>query len=316
MPRDSRAGARDAGPQRSLYQPYYVDGAYDKRFAVTVFPRDPSTGLQVWSGDTGYPGDPNYLDFHKKRFPGGHRYWRSPAPGRHRRQAGLLAGAGRGARERTRQPLRLAWSRGAAAGFNRAIPPVLCAPFDAELFGHWWFEGPMWLEAVCRTAARARREHRHHNLQRVSGTLSARRIHRDAGRIMGRRGRPPGMAEPGDLVDLHAHVSGRVVGCVRCAPRASGARRAGHAHREAALPRIAAAGVLRLAVPHHHGAARDYAEMRFLTHNDQFLELKTMWEAFEHDGGLNEHMTVRLAEIEQRDMLFPEIDPSLWAEGA
>ena len=20
--------------------------------------------------------------------------------------------------------------------------PVVCAPFDAELFGHWWFEGP------------------------------------------------------------------------------------------------------------------------------------------------------------------------------
>jgi 1,4-alpha-glucan branching enzyme len=28
------------------------------------------------------------------------------------------------------------------------------------------------------------------------------------------------------------------------------------------------------------GAARDYAEMRFLTHNDQFLELKTIWQAF------------------------------------
>ena len=42
---------------------------------VTIFPRDPRTGLQVWSGDAGYPGDGNYLDFHKKRFPGGHRYW-------------------------------------------------------------------------------------------------------------------------------------------------------------------------------------------------------------------------------------------------
>ena len=69
------------GPQRNLYQPYFVDGPYDKRFATTVFPRDPSTGLQVWSGDTGYPGDANYLDFHKKRFPGGHRYWQVTGAG-------------------------------------------------------------------------------------------------------------------------------------------------------------------------------------------------------------------------------------------
>ena len=33
------------------------------------------TALQVWSGEHGYPGDPAYLDFHKKHFPGGHRYW-------------------------------------------------------------------------------------------------------------------------------------------------------------------------------------------------------------------------------------------------
>jgi 1,4-alpha-glucan branching enzyme len=64
------------------------------------------------------------------------------------------------------------------------------------------------------------------------------------------------------------------------------------------------------------GAARDYAESRFLTHNDQFLELKSIWQAFDHDGHLNEHMTTRLAEIEHRDNIFPDIDPAIWAEGA
>ena len=28
------------------------------------------------------------------------------------------------------------------------------APFDTELFGHWWFEGPAWLGAVYRALAR------------------------------------------------------------------------------------------------------------------------------------------------------------------
>jgi len=26
------------------------------------------------------------------------------------------------------------------------VPPIVLSPFDAELFGHWWFEGVEWLE--------------------------------------------------------------------------------------------------------------------------------------------------------------------------
>ena len=28
--------------------------------------------------------------------------------------------------------------------------PIIVAPYDAELFGHWWFEGPMWLNYLIR----------------------------------------------------------------------------------------------------------------------------------------------------------------------
>ena len=122
------------GPQRNLYQPYYVDGPYDKRFATTVFPRDPSTGLQVWSGDTGYPGDANYLDFHKKRFPGGHRYWQVTG-------AGIDIGdklvyypqqAAERVKEHASHFVSLIYET-LEPGFGGAIPPVLCSPFDAEL---------------------------------------------------------------------------------------------------------------------------------------------------------------------------------------
>ena len=34
-------------------------------------------------------------------------------------------------------------------------PAVVCSPYDAELFGHWWFEGPLWLEHVAREMERA-----------------------------------------------------------------------------------------------------------------------------------------------------------------
>ena len=144
-----------ADAHRALYQPYYVDGPYDGHpqplCPATIFPRDPRTGVQVWSGDTGYPGDANYLDFHKKRWPGGHRYWRvtgskvdmadkqpyfpHDAPDRIRAHAAHYVNL-------VRQALH--------AGFNDTVPPILCSPFDAELFGHWWFEGIQWLEAVAR----------------------------------------------------------------------------------------------------------------------------------------------------------------------
>jgi len=34
--------------------------------------------------------------------------------------------------------------------------PIIVAPYDAELFGHWWYEGPQWLDSVIRTIHTAR----------------------------------------------------------------------------------------------------------------------------------------------------------------
>jgi 1,4-alpha-glucan branching enzyme len=33
---------------------------------------------------------------------------------------------------------------------SMSTPPIVVAPYDAELYGHWWFEGPQFLEAVFR----------------------------------------------------------------------------------------------------------------------------------------------------------------------
>ena len=64
------------------------------------------------------------------------------------------------------------------------------------------------------------------------------------------------------------------------------------------------------------GAARDYAEIRFLTHNDQFNEVKAIWQSFESANVLTQAQETRLAEIERRDGVFPNIDPGLWVAGA
>ena len=62
------------------------------------------------------------------------------------------------------------------------------------------------------------------------------------------------------------------------------------------------------------GAARDYAELRFVTHNDQFLELKQIWQTLIAEGGVGNEMQARLAAIETRDSLFADLDPAFWAE--
>ena len=111
----------------------------------------------MWSREHGYPGDFAYLEFHKKHFPGGLRFWRitdtsratsgtkavydpDVAAQKARPQATPLRRAGRGT------PLE---RREAARG-----PALVCSPYDSELFGHWWFEGPLWLEHVAREMAR------------------------------------------------------------------------------------------------------------------------------------------------------------------
>ncbi len=144
----ARAGAEAPARPAKLtpHRPYYV-GAADP--AVACFVRDAETGLVVWSGEHGYPGDGWYLDFHKKHFPGGLRYWRVTA-----------AGAGLGAKEPYRPsevPARLAENADHFASLVRRLlaeeeapSPVLVAPYDAELFGHWWHEGPGWLGEVLR----------------------------------------------------------------------------------------------------------------------------------------------------------------------
>jgi len=138
--------------EKSPYSLYLAGSATEGREPVAIFTRDEKTGIQVWSGDHGYPGDGWYLDFHKKHFPGGHRYWRVTSPKAdlankspyepHRAAERVPENAGH-FKELVKEILRERREQGAETS-------VVCAPYDAELFGHWWFEGPEWLYHVLK----------------------------------------------------------------------------------------------------------------------------------------------------------------------
>ncbi len=144
----ARATAEAA--QRTPYQAYRVAqhrGAAD----VSAYVRDPRASMQVWSRFEGYPGDGVYLEFHKMRWPGGLKLWRVSGPS-----------VDLGAKEAYDPGQALDRARGHAdhfAGLLGGIASaeaarrdgVIVAPFDTELFGHWWFEGPDFLGDVYRS---------------------------------------------------------------------------------------------------------------------------------------------------------------------
>jgi 1,4-alpha-glucan branching enzyme len=302
---------------RSLYHPYFVDGPYDKRYAATIFPRDPRTGIQVWSGDNGYPGDGNYVDFHKKRWPGGHRYWRvtgarvdmgDKAPYYPHEAAERVKGHASHFVHLVHQALK--------SSFDDDVPPILCSPFDAELFGHWWFEGPLWLEAVARTL---------HDypcgVELISCSNYLAQYPR-AGFIAMHEG--SWGAEGTNQVWMNPETSWTYTHIYPAELYTRDVCTAGRWRESELGTRIVKQLCRELLLLESSdwqflittGAARDYAELRFLTHNDQFLELKGVWQAYEKDGELNEHQSGRLQAIELRDGIFADINPEFWAAGA
>ena len=114
--------------------------------------RDLEVTYRVWSPKAGYPGAPDYRDFHTFDHASGFRPAR--VTGRH-----LPPEA-----KRPWEPdLAAAAVRRDAADFVAAVrrrlldladrhgrPGLVVACFDTELFGHWWHEGPDWLAAVLR----------------------------------------------------------------------------------------------------------------------------------------------------------------------
>ncbi|QMV19639.1 DUF1957 domain-containing protein [Granulicella sp. 5B5] len=306
---------------RLLYQPYFVDGhdtrTPDNYSAATVFPRDPRTGLQVWSGDSGYPGDPNYLDFHKKRWPGGHRYWRVTGDRVDivNKEPYYPEQAAERIRSHASHFVHVVW-QALQDNLNPDLPPILSAPFDAELFGHWWFEGAQWLEAVARVL------HDYPTgIALISGSRYLEKYPR-AGFIQmhegswGAEGTNHVWMNP-DTAWTYAHIYAAELYTREVCTEGKwrdgglGERIVKQLCRELLLLESSDWQFLITT-----GAARDYAELRFETHRDQFNELKSIWQLFSATGSITADQEARLAAIEERDSLFADIDPGLWATGS
>ena len=137
--------------EKSPYEIYLVSSNPQIK-PIAIYARDPKTGLQVWSGELGYPGEAAYLDFHKKKFPGGLRYWRvtSPKIDLALKEVYDLNEVENKIIEHAKHFVGLIKEISSQYYETHKMPAFICTPFDTELFGHWWFEGTSWLYYVLK----------------------------------------------------------------------------------------------------------------------------------------------------------------------
>ncbi|MFZ1575677.1 MAG: 1,4-alpha-glucan branching protein domain-containing protein [Chromatiaceae bacterium] len=147
-------------PPWGVYAPVVAGG-------VAFFGRDPDSAREVWGREAGYPAHPDYREYYSdlglagpskalaEFLPPG--VAAGPTGIKYLRVTGGVGPKGlydpASAARRAAQDARsfVAQRRQLIARLPAvARPPVIVAPFDAELFGHWWYEGPLFLDALIR----------------------------------------------------------------------------------------------------------------------------------------------------------------------
>ncbi|MBD3170491.1 MAG: DUF1957 domain-containing protein [candidate division Zixibacteria bacterium] len=305
---------REEDKEKSPHEVYLV-GEHEGKRPVSLFSRDPNTGLQVWSGEHGYPGDGNYLDFHKKHFPGGHRYWKVtsakadladkmiyyPKDANDRlvdnaaHFADMISGIVRDYHEKTGKQ------------------GILCAPFDAELFGHWWFEGPRFIKEVYKNLAK---------LKDVGvATLTEQMEHHKPTRVISI---PEGSWGKGGYhyiwLNKWTEWTWKHIYNDELTMRdlAREYKKSDNQTFKDIVEQLARELMLLSASDWQFlistWAARDYAELRLTEHHESFMRLAELAKKVLDGQSLDERDKALLHDIKEKDKLFIDIDPAWFAE--
>jgi len=134
-------------------QVYNVSSSDRTEFGTAkVFTRHTNLSMKVWSAEAGYPGEPDYLDFHKKQERSMLRYWRVTDV---KTDMGdkLLYYPDSIANKVDLQAHDFIHNVENTVNYHKNTTgndAVVSLPFDTELFGHWWFEGPEFIKALIK----------------------------------------------------------------------------------------------------------------------------------------------------------------------
>ncbi len=302
----------DVDETRSIYKNYLVSSTGSSRAAV-VYGRHEESALQVWSGEYGYPGDGRYLEFHKKHFPGGHRYWKvtSSKADLADKQEYYIEDIEDALENQASHFAGLIHNFLEANYVKTGEYGMLTAPFDTELFGHWWFEGPRWLGKVLRklhadpeVRANTLSEHLANNQPQVSVSL------------------PEGSWGQGGFhyIWLNQWTEWTWKHIYAVEDRMVALAEKYYDSKDETLTRLLNQIARELLLLESSDwqflistwSARDYAEDRVVVHDERIGRIETILAEYLEQGELDKDSEEYLRRIEVEDDVFPSIDFRYW----
>ena len=301
----SKKNFQDKIELRSEYEHYALPNG------VTCFARDPQTTVKVWSGETGYPGDEHYLEFHKQLYPGRLRYWRISQAKQDLGQKQPYDPYAAFDRIQGHAEDMVRTIKGALAHYRGVSDRTgtLVAMYDTELFGHWWWEGPEFLYETAKIM------HYDPEIEVVSG---------------------------GDMLDLESprHTitlpegswgeggyhyiwinDGNLWTWEKLYPCQRRMRQMARDMADGPAKEIIQQAGRELLLAEASDwqflistfSARDYAEVRFDDHIDRFNQLAEIAERVHGGGSMTSNEETFLADCRQKDAAFADLDVNLWA---
>jgi len=304
-------------PRYGVYAPVFTPRG------LAAFGRDLDSAKQVWSKHEGYPGDSRYRDFYRdigfdldldyvrphlaagdKRGFTGIKYYRITG-GAAQKQVYDRSAALRAAADHAQHFLDARIRQVGQLADILDRPPLLVSPYDAELFGHWWYEGPEFLDYFVRKA---------YYDQKVLALITpgdylnrhpTNQLARPAASSWGEEGYwRVWLNETNQWIYPHLHVAQeRLTQLVRRfgEPTPLQKRALTQAGRELLLAQASDwAFILRT------GTSPEYARKRVKDHLLRFLALYEQLRG----GSIDERW---LGDVESRDNLFPDLNAGYWA---
>jgi 1,4-alpha-glucan branching enzyme len=306
-------------PKYGVYAPILCPGTN-----VAALARDYESSKQVWSAIEGYPGDYNYREFYRDvgfdldyeylkphlhqngiRSHLGMKYYKITGRGHHKEpynpKAALDRAADHAGNFMFNREKQAEWLSGSMD--NR--PALIVAPYDAELFGHWWFEGPDWINFLLRKLHYAQQTVKTINIPEYLDKYKSVQISQPTLSSWGYKGYCEVWLEGSNYwIYPHLHEDAdRMVELTQTNPDPTPLRRRAlnQAARELLLAQSSDWAFIMKT-----GTMVQYATERTCIH---VLNFNHLYEQIKHDQ-IDEPW---LSEVERRHNLFPDIDYRLYA---
>jgi len=191
------------------------------------------------------------------------------------------------------------------AGIVRDRKPIIVAPYDAELYGHWWFEGPDWINFLMRKIAFDQKTIKLTTPTEYLAENATCQVSTPSLSSWGYKGYAEvWLNSSNDWIYRHLHVAAeRMVELSRQFPEADGVTRRAlnQAARELLLAQSSDWSFIMKT-----GSHVEYAVKRTQEHVQKFTRLHDDIRAGAIDEGW-------LADCEYKDNIFPDIDYRVYA---